>query len=79
MSNESFTEEEIIEGVRKVLDVSKVSRREGYLSEGSVLYRFNSENTRCSQNEINDALKFLVDASEADKRKIGGEYRYMLV
>ena len=61
MSKESLTEEQIIEGVRKVLDSSKRSRKDGYLSKGTVLYRFNSGNPECSQNQINDALEFLFD------------------
>jgi hypothetical protein len=73
MSKEPLTEEQIVEGVRKLLDISKKSRKDGYLSEGTVLYRFNEENPKCSQNQINDALEFLFDAGEVVKRKFGGE------
>jgi len=76
MSKEPLTEEQVIEGVQEVLDRYK---RNGYLNQSSIVYRFNSINAKCSQNQISDALEFLLEKGEVNKRKIAGEYRYRSV
>lgn len=73
MDEKPLNKLQIIRGVGEVLDNSQSS----YINRDSIRDQFNLNRPKCSREQIDEAVGFLVKRGKVEERWIGGENRYM--